>query len=211
MSCRTAGYFLIFAALTFWIAWALMPDAGTNDAAHILTAIRANREAVWWSILVQLVSSTAFVPAVVLARPNSRLALIGACFVLVGAMGMAADAIYHLAAYYMTADGITPESVLEPTRLMQTDGLKFLVPLLLPFLFGGWVFAAGLRGEGLASKWPGRGFAAAFVFAACGAALVVGAGVSRHAVVLGFLGVIAAGYARLGLDLATLTPPQART
>ena len=37
---------------------------------------------------------------------------------------------------------------------MQTDGLRFLVPLL-PFLFGRWVFASGLRREGRMSRWPG--------------------------------------------------------
>jgi hypothetical protein len=199
---RLAGAVLIFAAVTFWIAWALMPDAGTNDAAHILGAVRANREAVRWSIVVQLVSSVAFVPAVVLVRPASTRALAGACLVLIGAMGMAADAIFHLAAYYMTADGVAAESVLEPMRLMQTDGLRFLVPLLLPFLFGGWVFASGLRREGHASRWPGWIFALAFAFAACGVAFVLGTGTgSRHVVVLGFLGLIALGYLRLGYDL----------
>jgi hypothetical protein len=156
---------------------------------------------VWWSVLVQLVSSAAFVPAVVLARPASPRALAGACLVLVGAMGMAMDAVYHLAAYYMTADGVAPESVLEPMRLMQSDGLKFLVPLLLPFLFGGWVFAAALRRDVASSKWPGRVFASAFIFAAAGSGVVVATGTGRHAVVLTFLGLIALGYARLGLDL----------
>jgi hypothetical protein len=198
---RLAGAVLTFAAVTFWLAWALMPDAGTNDAAHILAAVHANRVAVRWSVVVQLVSSVAFVPAVVLARPVSERALAGACLVLVGAMGTAADAIFHLAAYYMTADGVVAASVLEPMRLMQTDGLAFLVPLLLPFLFGGWVLASGLRREGRASRWPGRVFALAFAFAAVGAAVSLASGSGRHAVVLVFLGLIGLGYARLGYEL----------
>ncbi len=204
MSRRAAGVILIFAAVTFWLAWVLMPDAGTADPAHILQAVRAQRTDVWWSVIVQLVSSVAFVPAVILTRPSSTRGLVGACFVLVGAMGMAADAIFHLAAYYMTADGVAVESVLEPMRLMQTDGLKFLVPLLLPFLFGGWVFALALRREGLVGRWPSRVFAGAFLFAACGAALVMIAEQTRQAVVLGFLGLIALGYARTGYDLWSL-------
>jgi hypothetical protein len=151
---RVAGGALILAAAANWLAWVLMPDAGTADPAHILEAVRAQRDGVWWSVLAQLVSSVAFVPAVVLARPTSPRALFGACLVLVGAMGMAADAVFHLAAYYMTADGLTAESVLEPMRLLQTDGLKFLVPLLLPYLFGGWVLASGLRREGLCHRGP---------------------------------------------------------
>lgn len=210
-STRAAGVVLVFAAVTFWLAWALMPDAGTNDAAHILDAVRGRRAAVRWSVVVQLASSVAFVPAVVLARPASSWAIAGACFVLVGATGMAADAVFHLAAYYMTADGVAAESVLEPMRLMQTDGLKFLVPLLLPFLFGGWVFALGLRREGRASRWSGRVFALAFTSAAAGAAVFAITGSGRHAIVLGFLGLIALGYARLGYDLAIRPPASAAT
>jgi hypothetical protein len=200
---RAAGAVLIFAAVTFWLAWVLMPDAGTNDAVHILTAVRDHREAVWWSVVVQLVSSVAFVPAVILARPASTRALAGACLVLVGAMGMAADAVFHLAAYYMTTDGVAAESVLEPMRLLQTEGLRFLVPLLLPFLFGGWVYASGLRASG-GTRWTGRVFALAFAFAAVGVVIVAATGSGRHAVVLGFLGLIALGYARLGYDLIRL-------
>jgi hypothetical protein len=71
-------------------------------------------------------------------------------------MGTAMDADYHLAAYSVTGDGVAPGSVLEPMRLMQSDGLKFPVPLLPPFLFGGWVSAAtvhqlqkGVTGPGI--------------------------------------------------------------
>ncbi|HJZ54916.1 MAG TPA: hypothetical protein VKE74_08145 [Gemmataceae bacterium] len=84
---RAAGVTLVFAATTFWLAWALMPDAGTADPAHILAVVRSHRAWVRWSVVVQLVSSAAFVPAVVLARPASGRALLGACLVLIGAMG----------------------------------------------------------------------------------------------------------------------------
>jgi hypothetical protein len=197
---RWAGICMIFAAVTFWLAWFLMPDAGTADAAHILDAVRSHRESVRWSIIVQIISSAAFVPAVVFATFHTVRARIGAILVLIGAMGMAMDAIYHLAAYYMTADGVTTEAVLEPMRLMQSDGLKFLVPLLPPFLFGGWVFASGLRLEGRASRWPGWIFASAFIFALVGGLLVATVSADRRMVVLGFLGLIAIGYGSVGLD-----------
>jgi hypothetical protein len=41
MPHRTAGAFLLFAAVIFWLAWLLMPDAGTNNTGHILAAVRA--------------------------------------------------------------------------------------------------------------------------------------------------------------------------
>ena len=103
-TARVAGLVWVFAAVTFWAAWFLMPDAGTADPAHILAAVRAHRAGVRWSVAVQIVSSAAFVPAVVFTRHGSTRARVGACLVLVGAMGMAMDAVYHLAAYYMTGD-----------------------------------------------------------------------------------------------------------
>jgi hypothetical protein len=57
---------------------------------------------------------------------------------------------------------MSADSVLEPMRLIQGDGQKFLVPLLLQFLFGGWVFASGLLREGHVSQWPLRVLAVAF-------------------------------------------------
>jgi hypothetical protein len=83
--------------------------------------------------------------------------------------------------------------------------------MLLPVLFGGWVYGSGLRREGVVSGWPGRVFAVVFAFAATGATVVVAAGTGRHPVALGFLGLIALGYARIGYDLLFLTPPPAPT
>jgi hypothetical protein len=65
---RVAGAAMVFAAGTIGLAWALMPDAGTADPGHILSAVRAKRDGVRWSVVVQIVSSAAFVPADFLAR-----------------------------------------------------------------------------------------------------------------------------------------------
>ena len=43
-----------------------------------------------------------------------------------------------------------------------------------------WVFASGLRRDGAASRWPGRVFASAFIFAAAGGAVAVATGTGRQ-------------------------------
>ena len=54
------------------------------------------------------------------------------------------------------------------------------------------------------SRWPGRVFGSAFV-SAVGGGVVVATGTGRHALVLTFLGLIAIGYARLELDLVSMS------
>lgn len=206
MGNKFNGILFVFAAITFWLAWFLMPDAGTNDARHILEMVRATRNSVWWSVLVQIVSAVAFVPAVVgfqtnLPAANSKLAKTGASLILIGAMGMCADAIFHLAAYYMTADGIEIQTVFEPTRLLQTDGIRFLVPLLIPFLIGGWIYASALRRASIISRTSEWIFAFAFFFVITGILAINLAGISRHIIILSFLGLIALGYASIGFEI----------
>jgi hypothetical protein len=207
-TARRGGALLVFASVTFWISWFLMPDAGTNDAAHILEVVREHRSSVFASVIVQIVSSIAFAPATLLivqlpfSSSRGRI-LAGATLLLIGAMGMCADAIFHLAAYYMTADGVAPDAVLRPMQLLQTEGIRVLVPLLLPFFIGAIVLALGLQRAGYVSRAPVMVFATAIAVAISGgvAAGVIGAG--RHAVVLLFLGLFAVGLTWIGSNLMT--------
>lgn len=207
MTQRLAGALLIFAAVTFWFGWWLMPDAGTNDAAHILAVVRENRDSVWWSALVHIVSAVCFVPAVlgIEARRDcaSGGSQIGAALVLVGAMGSCADAFFHLIAYYMTADTVNVTAMAVPMQLLQTNGIRFLVPLLLALPVGGLVYARALRKDGATSAWPARLFVAALLSAVGGGLLVRFVAADRHAVVLIALGLISAGYALLGFERMT--------
>src|SRR6185503_5159572 len=57
------GWLLIFAALTFWISWYLMPDPGTVDTVHILNIVKENRTAVLASVIIQITSSVLYVLA----------------------------------------------------------------------------------------------------------------------------------------------------
>jgi hypothetical protein len=211
MTTRRGGLWLIVAAATFWPGWLLMPDAGTNDAPHILEVVRANRAAVWWSVVLHLVASVALVVGVVGVQSHSAAAGAcaaqwGACLVLIGALGTCADAFFHLMAYYLTADGVEPGAVLEPMRLLQTQGVAFLAPLLLALVAGGWLYSAGLRRAGVLSSAAWWAFVAAVVTALVGGAVVAGSGQGRRAVSLTVLGLVALGYARIGWEFLAFGP-----
>lgn len=205
---RFSALALIIGSATFWLAWFLMPDASANDPGHILEAVSATRTAVWWSIVVQLVSCVAFVPAVFgLATEHSSRSstaiLVGESLALIGAMGMGADAFFHLMAYDMTAEGIAKEAVYAPMALLQTDGIVLLVPLMIPFLIGGGVYARGMWKMGRVSTLPARFFFFALIVAVAGAGIVRIIGQRRHVVALSFLGCIALGYGWIGVELLT--------
>src|SRR5262245_15893621 len=91
---------LIAAAILFWFAWYLMPEPGTVDAAFILRAIAAQRGAVLLSAVLQTLCAVAVVPAVLSLGPSrSGLVRAGVALTLIGALGNAADAVYHQMAY----------------------------------------------------------------------------------------------------------------
>src|SRR5262245_51548942 len=119
-----SGVLLILGAVLLWVAWALMPEGATNDPVVIARVIAGSRQDVRLSAIVQLAASAAFAPAVLLlAGRGSRLTFAGGSLVLVGMMGMAADAVYHQAAYQMTAPDLDTEAMLVPLGRMQTEDI----------------------------------------------------------------------------------------
>ncbi len=205
---RFSGLALILGAVTFVVGWVLMPDAGTADAAHILDAVAGQRSDVWWSVIAHLVSSVAFVTAVIGIQVDpkangSQLARVGAWLVLVGAMGVCMDAFFHLVAYYFTAPGVAAPAVLEPMRLLQTQGIAFLVPLLLALTAGGVVYTLALWRAGITTVWPFRVVGAALVVAIVGGVVAAAIGQGRRGVVLGFLVLLAIGYGWAGYGVWT--------
>jgi hypothetical protein len=65
------GWLLIFAAITFWISWFLMPDPGTTDTVHILTMVKQARISVLCSVIIQIISSVLYVLALFSLAPFS--------------------------------------------------------------------------------------------------------------------------------------------
>lgn len=202
-----SGALLIVGAVLLWVAWALMPEGATNDPVVIARVIAGARESVRLSAIVQLAASAAFAPAMLLlAGRGSTLTFAGGALVLVGAMGMAADAVYHQAAYQLTAPDLDAAAMLAPLGRMQGEDIVSLVPLLLAFVVGTPMLGAGLVREGRAPRWVAHVLIVAFVIAIGGAIGVRAAGLSRHLVVLGFFGAL--GLAFIGMAVPLLRRPR---
>lgn len=136
------------AAAAFFVAWLLMPGVGITDAEKIFALVGSHRGQVLASSVLQLFSAACYAPAavaLVIARPALRLP---AALLLVGAMGSAADAVFHLFAYEMTAPGAPSEALLPVMARMQGPGLVWILPLIACFFVGtGWLARAAHRAD----------------------------------------------------------------
>jgi len=203
---RVAAACLVGAALAFWLAWFLMPLPGTTDTAFILEQVGATRERVFWSVTAQMLSSALFVPGLLGLVAGTRLrgssgAFAAATLVGIGATGLAADAIYHLLAFEMTAPGVTREAMLPVMDRFQSADLAFVMPQLLALLAGvgalAWVSARAGVAPRRAPLWCGLAVAAALA----GAAAVRAAGLPRRVVAMTVLGLFSLAIAELGASL----------
>jgi hypothetical protein len=152
---RVAGACLVGAAISFWLAWWLMPLPGTTDTAFILEQVGATRARVFASVAVQVVSGALLVPGLLgltAATPlrGSTAAFAAASLVGIGATGLAADAIYHLLAFEMTAPGVIREAMVPVMDRFQSADLVFVAPQLLALLTGVAVRAGAACGPGAA-------------------------------------------------------------
>jgi hypothetical protein len=201
------GITLIVAALTFWLSWFLMPDQGTADTAHILSIVREARPSVYASVIVQIVSSVLYIPALFLLAANlqaiNKFLLAGLILLAIGAMGMCADAFFHLLAYFMTSSQThLKEGVVQVMEMMQTSGIKFLIPLLLPFFIGTLLLNYGLFKQALSSRIPFFITVLAFATGIIGAPIVNYLGYGRPILILSVLGIFAIAQAYAGCELA---------
>jgi hypothetical protein len=200
------GYLLIFAAFTFWLSWFLMPGAGTTDTHHNLTIVKESRESVLFSVITQISSAVLYGIAlfllVTIGFPQ-RKTLTGVIVLGIGAMGLCVDAFFHLLAWFMTDDAVTiQEDVVRVMEFMQTDGLLFLAPLLLPFFIGSLVLASGLHQQKIVSAIPKWIFMAILVIGPVGALL--SKMLFHHSgpvFTLAALGIFSAGHVFIGFEL----------
>jgi len=166
------GSLLLLAAITFWISWFLMPDPGTTDTNHILAIVKQARTSVLCSVIIQIVSSILYVSALFLLTRfllQKKIRLAGFILFGIGAMGLCADAFFHLLAYFMTDDSVNiQQDVVRVMSFMQTTGVVFLIPLLLPLFVGSLVLAIGLKKQRIISKTPTITFITAFAIGIIG-------------------------------------------
>src|SRR5512138_2169244 len=143
-------------AALLWAAWALMPDAATNDAGHILMAVSTARASVHASAILQLAGAALVVAGLAVEAGDGRRAPAGAVALLVGSAGMMADAVYHQLAFEMTAPGVARDAVLPVMEKMQTEELRPLIPLLLLFPLGAVMLGVQRRRGGVGSSFTAR-------------------------------------------------------
>jgi hypothetical protein len=138
-------------------------------------------------VVLQLVSAAAYAPGLAsLLRADvaaeSRLVRLGAVVLLVGAMGSAADAVFHLVAFEMTAPGLAGPALEIVMRRLQGPGLALLLPFVAAFFAGHVLLVLGLRRRGLVGPLAPWLLAAAPVAAGIGALVArAGAGGARAA------------------------------
>jgi len=204
---KLTGCLLIFAAVTFWISWFLMPDPGTTDTNHILAIVKQARISVLCSVIIQIVSSVLYVLALFsltsVSVPQKKITLIGISLFGIGAMGLCSDAFFHLLAFFMTNDSVNiQQDVVRVMNFMQTTGVVFLIPLLLPLFIGSLVFAIGLKKQGIVSKNPTIIFITAFLIGIIGT--IIAKTIFRYngpVLSLITLGLFAVGQALIGFEI----------
>lgn len=168
--------------MLFWLAWLLMPGVGVTDAERILAGVAAARTAVAASVVAQLVSAALYVPALVGVatlppRVAGRAVRTAAILLLLGAMGSATDAIFHLLAYAMTLPDVEPAPLVPVMRFVQGPGLLLIAPLILAFFAGSAWLSTALAHAGVVSR------GSAWLHAIALAVAVGGAGLARAGLV----------------------------
>jgi hypothetical protein len=180
-----------------------MPGVGVTDTATIFVLVGGRRQEVFASVVLQLLSAACYAPGalgLLVFRPaaSSRIARVGAGLLLVGAMGSAADAVFHLVAYEMTAPGIDPNAVAPVMQRLQGPDLALLLPFVLAFFAGHALLVAALRRHGSFARWAIRILLFAPAALAVGPLLVRVGVLSPRTVGLTFLGATSASLAMLG-------------
>jgi hypothetical protein len=206
MSRRIEGLLFIAAAASFWVSWLLMPGVGVTDPAMIFHLVASQRLSVLSSVIVQLLSAALYVPALLgisTARnhqsdPRVRWAT---GLLLLGAMGSAIDAVFHLLAYAMTKPGLEPGSLLQVMAFMQGPGLRLVAPFIASFFVGSVFLSVVLAKKRAISKVSLYIYAMVPVVLVCGVGATSTGIVSARAVGLSVLAVVSIAQARLGLEL----------
>ena len=204
---RGSGRWLVAGSILFWLSWTLMPGVGVTDTRQIFERVAMQRDAVWLSTLLQLVSAACFAPAVAgLARIGRALGragiTAGAVLLAIGAMGSAADAVFHLLAYYMTAPEMDLAAMVPLMERMQGPGLALIAPMLVAFFLGTATLAISAASAGLASWRTPFLFALALVLAGAAPLLVRADPAVARIVGLTVLGLVSLALAGVGAGLA---------
>ena len=206
MLLRNAGLLLITAAALFWLSWLLMPGVGVTDAAKIFELVSRQRWSVMLSVITQLLSSALYIPALLgiswgIGRTSKGIRW-GIALLLLGAMGSAMDAVFHLLAYAMTMPGLEPSSLLKVMAFMQGPGLRLVAPFILGFFVGGVFLSIALAKSGAVSKASAYMYLLMLGIAVLGGAAASAGILPSRIVGLSVLGAVSISQALIGCELS---------
>jgi hypothetical protein len=178
-----------------------------------LFLVGTHRSSVFASVILQLVSGASYAPGVVAIAMSddahrARTIRVGCILLAIGAMGSAADAIFHLVAYEMTGAGLAPEAMAPVMTKLQGPDLALLLPFVAAFFAGNALLVVAHRRRGPLAR---AGFLALVVSPAillAGAPMVRLGILAGRVVGLAFLGATAGSLAMVGLSV--ISEPQAR-
>jgi len=207
MLSRNAGLLLIIAAALFWLSWLLMPGVGVTDAAKIFELVARQRWSVMLSVITQLLSAALYIPALLgiswsTEQTSNAGVRWGIGLLLVGAMGSAIDAVFHLVAYAMTMPGLEPSSLLKVMAFMQGPGLRLVAPFMLGFFIGGIFLSIALAKSGAVSKASAYMYLLMLGIAVLGGAAASAGILTSRIVGLSVLGVVSISQALIGFELS---------
>ncbi len=205
MTSRTYGVYLVIASAAFWASWLFMPGVGVTDTATIFALVGSHRASVFASVALQLGSAASYAPGVVglLAtgdRP-SPMVRTGGSLLLMGAMGSAADAVFHLVAYEMTAPGVQAAAVSPVMLQLHGPDLALLLPFVVAFFLGHVLVVTELRRRGRLARTGFRLLLVAPVILLAGVPLARLGVVPARLVGLALLGTLAASLALVGASM----------
>lgn len=149
---RATGAWLILASVGFWLSWWLMPGVGVTDTATIFALVSQQRTGVYASVVVQLLSAAVYVVGAGRLRASdharaSRAMRVGGALLAVGGVGSAADAMFHLVAFEMTAPGVQLDAMVPVMQRLQGPDLGLLAPFIAAFLAGHVLVALAWRNQ----------------------------------------------------------------
>jgi hypothetical protein len=171
---------------------------------------------VFASVVLQLISAAAYAPAIggILASDyaqTSRATRVGCVLLCLGAMGSAADAVFHLVAFEMTAPGADLETMAPVMKELQGPDLLLLSPFVAAFFAAHVTIVMGRRRHDAVAR------AAFWVLLTVPALVVLGAmarsmgALSGRVVGLMVLGATSGSLALVGISFARQRQgPQAR-
>jgi hypothetical protein len=159
------------------------------------------------SVITQLLSAALYIPALLgisyeTDQASNAGIRWGIGLLLLGAMGSAIDAVFHLVAYAMTMPGLEPDSLLKVMVFMQGPGLRIVAPFILGFFVGGIFLSIALARNGAVSKASAYMYLLMLAIAVVGGAAASAGLLPSRIVGLSVLGAVSISQVLIGFELS---------